>query len=477
MNMLIDAPAPAGRQTVAVRNPYSGETIDTVPLATPEDVDAVLDAARRGARAWAAAPIYQRADVLHRYAGLLEERRKELATLLCRESGKTFRQTLAEVGTNIRLARGNAERVKTLRGETIPSGAQAGFEHDVMLTRREPLGVVAAIIPFNFPVDIFGHKALPALAAGNAVVVLPPLDDPLTILTCGELLREAGLPGGVLQIVTGEGPVVGEALTTSPKVDAIALTGSTATGVRAARAGATHLARMVLELGGNDPLIVFDDADLDRATEQAVLGRILANGQCCCANKRLIVQRGVQDEFARRVTAAMSAVPVGDPSVRETGMGPLINERAAARVHDQVRQTVEQGAHVLTGGERGDGLLYPPTVLDGVTPEMDVARDMEIFGPVLPIIAFDTADEAVEIANNSHFGLSAAVFTRDLARGIDLGYRIQSGVVCLNGTGLYRSDDTPFGGYKMSGLGREGLGYSLEEMTQLKAVVLCNVLS
>jgi acyl-CoA reductase-like NAD-dependent aldehyde dehydrogenase len=281
----------------------------------------------------------------------------------------------------------------------------------------------------------------------------------------------------VLQIVTGEGPVAGEALTTSPKVDAISLTGSTATGVRAARAGATHLARMVLELGGNDPLIVFDDADLDRATEQAVFGRILANGQCCCANKRLIVQRGVKDELAQRVTAAMSAIPVGDPSARETRMGPLINERAAARVHDQVRQTVEQGARVLTGGERGSGLLYPPTVLDGVTPAMDVARDMEIFGPVLPLITFDTADEAVEIANNSHFGLSAAVFTRDLARGIDLGYRIQSGVVCLNGTGLYRTDDTPFGGYKMSGLGREGLGYSLEEMTQLKAVVLCNVLS
>jgi succinate-semialdehyde dehydrogenase/glutarate-semialdehyde dehydrogenase len=479
MHMWINGEARQARdeQRIPVTNPATGEMIDTVPMATAEDVEEALDHAQQGKKIWASTPIHRRSDILIHFSQLLQAHRRELAELLCREVGKTLEQAGLEIDTGTRLFRGFAEKVKYLYGQTVPLDTQPGLERDVMLTRHEPLGVMAGILPFNFPIDLFSHKVAPALAAGNAVVMKPATEAPLTVLRVIQLLHEAGVPGNVVQGITGRGATVGEILSSSPKVNIVSMTGDTRTGVRVAQNGAKHLARVFLELGGNDPLIVFDDADLDEAAEQALFGRMWANGQCCCANKRMIVQDAVFDDFTQLLLEKIQQVKVGDPMDPATQVGPLITEKAAHTVRQQVEQTVQAGARVLYGGEQWEPCFYAPTVLDHVTPEMEVARDMEIFGPVLPLIRFQTDNEAVQIANNSIYGLNASVFTKDINRATTVSFGIESGVVAVNGTGLYRPDAAAFGGYKMSGLGREGLTVTLEEVTQIKTVVFRNALT
>ncbi|UOF92959.1 aldehyde dehydrogenase family protein [Fodinisporobacter ferrooxydans] len=464
-------------ETIPVYNPASMEVIDSVPLASAEDVEEALDHAQKGKVVWAKTPIHKRSEILIRFSELLQVHRAELADTLCREVGKTLEQAGLEIDTGTRLFRGFAEKVKSLYGQTVPLDSQAGLERDVLLTRHEPIGVLAGILPFNFPIDLFSHKVAPALAAGNAVIIKPALEAPLTVIKVTELLHEAGVPGNVMQVITGDGQLVGDILAGSPKVDLISFTGSTNTGIKVAQNGAKHLSRVFLELGGNDPLIVFDDADLDEAVQHAVVGRTWANGQCCCANKRLIVQQSVMDEFTHKLLKAIAEYTVGNPLDQTTKVGPLITEKAANTVKQQVEQTVQAGAQVLYGGERFGQCFYSPTVLGNVTPDMEVARDMEIFGPVFPLISFTTDEEAIQIANNSIYGLNGSVFTKNINRAINASFGIQSGVISVNGSGLYRPDAAQFGGYKMSGLGREGLTITLEEMTQVKTVVLRNALN
>lgn len=479
MKMIINGEKRDSRngEVTAVYNPATMEVIDTIPMATPEDVEQALDHAQVGKVIWAKTPIHKRAEILTRFADLLQVHRAELADLLCREVGKTLEQAGLEIDTGTRLFKGFAEKVKSLYGMTVPLDTQPGLERDVMMTRREPIGVMAGILPFNFPIDLFSHKVAPALAAGNAVVMKPATEAPLTVIRVVELLHEAGVPGNVIQVITGRGSVIGDILSSSPKVDIVSMTGDTNTGIRVAQNGAKNLSRVFLELGGNDPLIVFDDADIDEAVEHAVIGRTWANGQCCCANKRLIIQDSVIDEFTHKLLKKIAEYQVGNPLDPSTKVGPLITEKAANTVKSQIDLTVQQGAQVLFGGDRFDKCFLTPTVLGNVTPEMDVARDMEIFGPVLPLIRFKTDEEAIRIANNSIYGLNGSVFTKDLNRAINVSFGVQSGVVAVNGSGLYRPDAAQFGGYKMSGLGREGLTITLEEMTQVKTVVFRNSLN
>jgi len=462
---------------IPVHNPATGERLGVVPNASEEDVQEALRAARRGARLWAATPIHKRAEAMHRFAALLEGRRAEIAEIVCKEVGKPLVQAGWEVDTAVRLFRGFAEQVKHLFGKTMPLDAQQGVERDLLYTRREPLGVIVAVVPFNFPIDLYAHKVAPAIAAGNAVIVKPSEETPLSAVMLTEMLWEAGVPGNVVRLVTGYGAQAGQWLTSSPLVNGITLTGSERTGVKVARNGAQHLVRLLLELGGNDPLIVFPDADLELAAREAVSGRLVCNGQVCCANKRLLVHRKVFTDFVDLVLASLKDYHVGNPLQAETRVGPLIHERAAATVEGQIQQTVAQGARLIQGGKRLDRTFVTPAVLLDVTPEMDVARDMEIFGPVFPILPFETDDEAYEIANASRYGLNAAVFTRDVNRAATAGYRIESGTVVINGASTYRPDVIGFGGFKMSGLGREGLASSLEELTQIKNVVIRNALS
>jgi succinate-semialdehyde dehydrogenase/glutarate-semialdehyde dehydrogenase len=459
-----------------VINPATMEVIDTIPLATAEDVEEALDVAQKGKAIWANTPTHERYDILIRFANLLQEHKQELANILTLENGKPLIQSEWEIDTGTRLFKGFAEKSKSLYGITAPLDAQPGLEKDVYITRREPIGVMGAILPFNFPIDLFSHKVAPALAAGNAVVIKPATEAPLTVIRVTELLHEAGVPGSVMQVLTGRGSVVGEILASSPKVDIVSMTGDTNTGIRVAQNAAKNLSRVFLELGGNDAMIVYDDANIDEAVEHAIFGRTIANGQCCCANKRIIVQKSILDKFTHAMIQKIHSYAVGDPLKAETKIGPLINENAAKTVKQQIDATVQAGAHVLFGGERIDSCFVAPTILGGVTENMEVARDLEIFGPVLPLIAFDDDSEGIRIANNSIYGLSGSVFTQDMRRAMNTAYKMQTGSVAVNGTGLYRPDVAAFGGYKKSGLGREGLSVTLEELTQVKNITFRNIL-
>ncbi|HET7626791.1 MAG TPA: aldehyde dehydrogenase family protein [Bacillales bacterium] len=477
--MLINGEARTARdgERTAVSNPATQEVIDYIPMATPEDVEEALDIAQTGKEVWAKTPTHERYEILVKFADLLQDHKAELAEILTKENGKPFEQAEWEIDTGTRLFKGFAEKSKSLYGITAPLDAQPGLEKDVYMTRREPIGVMGAILPFNFPIDLFSHKVAPALAAGNAVVLKPATEAPLTVIRVTELLYEAGVPGNVMQIVTGRGSVVGEILALSPKVDIVSMTGDTNTGVRVAQNAAKHLSRVFLELGGNDAMVVFDDANLDEVVDHAIFGRTIANGQCCCASKRFIVQKNVVEPFTHKLIQALETYKVGNPMERDTKVGPLISEKAAATVAEQIEATVKTGAHRLYGGERLDPCFVTPTVLGGVTPEMEVAGDLEIFGPVLPIISFESDEEAVKIANQSIYGLSGSVFTQDMARAMNTAYKMQTGSVAVNGTGLYRPDVAAFGGYKKSGLGREGLSVTLEELTQVKNITFRNILS
>lgn len=459
-----------------VKNPTTNEVIDQIPLATPEDVEEALDVAQIGKVLWANTPTHERYEILVRFANLLQDKRAELADILTKENGKPLAQSEAEVDTGTRLFKGFAEKSKSLYGISAPLDAQPGLEKDIFFTRREPIGVMGAILPFNFPIDLFSHKVAPALAAGNAVVIKPASEAPLTVIRLVELLHEAGVPENVIQVVTGRGSVVGEILASSPKVDIVSMTGDTNTGIRVAQNAAKNLSRTFLELGGNDALVVFDDADLEEAVEHALFGRMWANGQCCCANKRIVVQRNVMSDFTDIILQKIQEYKLGDPFNADVKVGPLINERAAETVWSQVNETVNAGAKVIYGGKREDNCFYMPTILSDVSKDMDIARDLEIFGPVVPLIAFENDEEAIEIANNSIYGLSGSVFTKNIQRAMNASYKMQTGQVAINGTGLYRPDASAFGGYKMSGVGREGLSVTLEELTQVKNIAIRNAL-
>jgi succinate-semialdehyde dehydrogenase/glutarate-semialdehyde dehydrogenase len=460
---------------VIVRNPATKEVLGELPASSAEQLDAAIERARAAQRGWAATPRHERRRILVRFSELLTAHAAELALMLARESGKPIGQAEAEIEVSARLYRGYAERMLAMAETAHVLDSQPGNEHDMLVTRQEPLGVVAAILPFNFPSDVLAHKAGPALATGNAVVAKPSEEDPLTVTRELELLLEAGLPEGVLQLVYG-GADVGSALVADARIAAVSFTGSTDAGISVASTVAKRLVPAFLELGGNDACIVLEDADLALVVEEAVGGRLAVNGQCCISNKRLIVDARVHDELLERVAARFDELRLGDPLERATDLGPLISEEAAARVEEQVGATVAGGAQLVVGGGR-DGNFFAPTVLSHVTPEMEIAGDLEVFGPVLPVIEVRSVDEAVAVANASRYGLSGSVFSRDLSRAMKVAIRLQTGQVVLNGSGQYRADVSPFGGFKYSGLGREGLSTSLQEFVQNKNIVFRNLLS
>lgn len=456
-----------------VLNPATHRVIGVVPSATAADASEALAVAASGRKEWAATPLWKRIEMIDKFIDILKAHWTELQELITAETGKPLSEADGEVDTAYWVFRGFKERVsQAMYGMATPLDIQPGLPGDYMITRREPLGVMVAILPFNFPVELYAHKVAPALLTGNVVVVKPSEDTPLTAIKMTEYLLEAGVPGYALQCLTGYGETVGEALCTSPLVQAISMTGSTEVGTHVYQNAARHLSRVFLELGGNDPLIVLPDADLDWAVQLTARGRTVCSGQCCCANKRMIVHRDVAAEYTERLLAKLSKeFPVGDPRRPETKVGPLISEAAAARAEEQVQRTVAQGARLALGGRREDRTYLAPTVLLDVRPEMDVARDMEIFAPVFPIIEVGSTEEALHVANQTNYGLNAGVFTRDIQTAFTLAAQIESGLVVINGTPLYRPYNHPHGGIKRTGLGREGLDSTLEELTEVKSIV------
>lgn len=462
------------RKGIQVLNPATQEVIDTVPSATQEDIQKAIQVAQTGRKVWSQTPLYERSSILKKYVELLKENKLELSKLESSETGKIIKECEGELGTAAKIFTGFIERANHLCGEVMPD-CQSECGKDIIFTRREPLGVIVCIIPFNYPVELFCHKVAPALVMGNSVIVKPATDNPLTVIRLVELLLKAGIPKNVVQVITGRGPVVGNHLIENPNVDAVSLTGSTEVGIEVAEKSAKYLHHVFLELGGNDAMIVMDDADIDFAVEEAMLGRISNTGQTCCATKRIVVNNKVKDEFIKKLIERLEKIKRGNPADHSTDIGCLISEKAAIDVEKQVKHTIDQGAKCVYGGTRNKA-FFEPTVLVDVTLDMDVANDMEIFGPVIPIIGFDTEKEAVEIANAPIYGLQCGIVTNDIKTAINMAAKIEVGNVVINGTGNYRHIDMAFGGTKMTGIGREGVQYTLEEMSKVKSYVLKNIL-
>jgi succinate-semialdehyde dehydrogenase/glutarate-semialdehyde dehydrogenase len=461
-------------KTFDITAPATGKVIDSVPKATEEDIKTAVDAAAEGQKIWANYPIYERANIIYKFLDLVDTNKEKLAQTLSAENGKPIREARAEIG-NIRIGfSAFAEYAKHYYGKTIPQGTEPGQQKNFQIVTREPIGVVAAIIPFNFPCDLYDQKVAPALMMGNAVIVLPSSDNPLTLLMLTEMLVEAGVPNGAIQCLTAPGSVKSAAVA-DPRVHLVTLTGSTEVGIETAKLAAGNLTHAALELGGNDAFIVLEDGDVDLAVEEMIWGRMYNTGQVCCASKRFLIHNSLKGEFAKKAAERIKALIYGAPDKEETQISCLISEKAAVKVEEQVNRTVEQGGRIILGGKR-NGAFYDPTVIVDVPKTADVAADMEIFGPVVPIIGFDTDEEAIEIANKSIFGLSSCVFSRDSKRAVKVAKAMEAGGAVINGASFFRAFEMPFGGWKHSGIGTEGVMSTFDEMTRVKNIVLKNII-
>lgn len=461
-------------KTIDVLNPANKKLIDTVPDSTLEDVDFAVQTAVEGQKEWAKISIAERGRILLKFAELVKDDDENLAQLLSQETGKPIKEARAEIA-NVQISvPAFVEQAKHLYGNIVPAGSEPGQEKTIQLTERQPIGVVAAIIPFNFPVDLFGQKVPPALMMGNSIIVKPSSSNPLTLTKLVYLLRKAGVPSGAVGIIHGSGKVVGQGLAKHKGVHLVSLTGSTAAGIETMKTCSENLSHVMLELGGNDAFIVLEDADIDLAVEEVMWGRMYNTGQVCCASKRFLIHNSVKAEFVKKLTARLKKIKQGNPQEEDTEMGCLINEKAAKTVEQQVNATIEAGAKLVLGGER-TGAFYTPTILTNCKKDMDVMKDMEIFGPVVSIMGFDTVEEAIEVANQSSFGLCGNVFTKDMKVAARVSQELECGGVVINGASFYRSFEMPFGGWKHSGIGNEGVMTTLQEMSRIKTVVLKNL--
>ncbi|MCQ2547286.1 MAG: aldehyde dehydrogenase family protein [Clostridia bacterium] len=460
--------------TFDITAPATGKVIDTVPKATAEDIDIAVTAAYEAQKAWAKVPISSKVEILDKFLAIVDENKESLAQTLSAENGKPINEARAEIA-NIPIGfSGFMEYAKHYYGSILPQGGEAGQDKHVQLVTREPIGVIACIIPFNFPCDLFDQKVAPALLMGNAAIVLPSSDNPLTLMRLTEMLGQAGVPAGVVQCLTAPGAVKSAAVS-DPRVHLVTLTGSTEVGIDTAKLAAEDLTHTALELGGNDAFIVLEDGDVDLAVEEMIWGRMYNTGQVCCASKRFLVHNSIKDEFAAKAVDRIKKLNYGDPAKEETQIACLISEKAAIKVEEQVNHTVEQGGKIILGGKR-EGAFYDPTVIVDVPADADVAIDMEIFGPVVPVIGFDTDEEAIAIANRSMFGLSSCVFSRDMKRAYKVAQAMEAGGAIINGASFFRSFEMPFGGWKYSGIGTEGVMSTFDEMTRVKTIVLKNII-
>ena len=455
-------------------NPATGAVIDTVPCATPEDLELTIANAVQGQKQWAAIPFHKRMEILENFVVLVQQNEKSIARTMAREGGKPLAQALGEVGRVKDAFRLYIAESRTMYGKTLPLNSEPRGLGDICFTVYEPLGVIAAICAFNFPGVLFSHKAAAALCTGNSVIIKPASDTPGATMMMIQLLLDAGVPGNTVQCITGSGSTIGDALVADPRIAGVTLTGSTQVGQHVAQLCAGQLKPYCLELGGNDPFVIFDDVDLEEAVEQALGGRIANAGQICCSSKRFIVHNRIKDAFAQRLVARLEAMKLGDPLDPETQVGPVINEKAAIHIIDQIRQAIAEGAKCLYGGTR-DGCFVVPTVLTDVPENSAVATDEEIFGPVFPIIGFDTIEDAIRIANNSQYGLSSGILTKDMKTAMKFALEVDAGGCVVGGNGNYRLTQQPFNGHKMSGVGSEGTMYTLHEMVKIKTITLKNV--
>lgn len=451
-----------------LRSPYSGRVIAEVAQAGERETEEAIAAAERAAAVMAAMPAHERTAILDRAARLIEARSEELARLLTQEAAKPLKTARGEIARTAQTYKFAAMEASRIHGETIPMDAAPGGEGRIAYTVRKPLGVVGAITPFNFPFNMVAHKVGPAIAAGNAIVLKPAGQTPLSALALAELFAEAGLPAGALNVVPGPGSIVGEAIVRDPRVRAVTFTGSPEVGI--AMKNKAGLKRVTLELGSNSALIIDDTVELtDSLVERCVTGAYSFSGQVCISIQRLYVHESKFDAFVSRFAEAAGTLAIGDPEREETDFSALIHAKEAQRMEEWVASAVRRGAKVVRGGRRLGETIFEPTVLTGV-PEDEPVSCREVFGPIVCVEPFGSLDEAIERVNRSRYGLQAGLYTNDLQAAMRAADRLEVGGVIINDFPTFRVDQMPYGGVKESGFGREGVKYAVEEMTELKLV-------
>jgi succinate-semialdehyde dehydrogenase/glutarate-semialdehyde dehydrogenase len=457
--------------TLPVHNPATGAPLGTIPHLGAAETRRAIAAAAKALPAWAARTAKDRSVVLRRWFDLMLANQEDLAILMTAEQGKPLAESKGEIAYAASFIEWFAEEGKRLYGDVIP-----GHQPDKrILVLRQPVGVVAAITPWNFPSAMITRKAGPALAAGCTMVCKPATQTPYSALALAELADRAGLPAGVFSVITGSSTAIGGEMTANPIVRKLTFTGSTEVGKKLMAQCAATVKKLSLELGGNAPFIVFDDADLDAAVQGAIASKYRNTGQTCVCANRLLVQEGVYEPFSAKLAAAVGKLRVGDGLAGATDQGPLIDAKAVAKIEEHIADAVSKGASVVLGGKRHalGGTFFEPTILAGVTPRMLIARE-ETFGPVAPLFKFGSEAEAIAMANDTEFGLAAYVYTRDLARSWRVSEAIEYGIVGLN-TGIISTEVAPFGGVKESGTGREGSKYGILDYTELKYVCVGGV--
>ncbi len=468
MDMFLCCEWTGADRVVEVTNPYDGSVLDTVPRGRPEDIERAVGGLVDGAERMRKLTAYERSRILRRAAELMRQRQEELAKLISMEEGKVLAEARVETARACDVLDLCADEARRLYGEVVPLDASPGVSGRIGFTMRVPCGVVAAISPFNFPLMLVLHKVGPAIAAGNAVLMKPASDTPLSALKLTELLLEAGLPPEAIACVPGPGSELGEAICTDKRIRKVSFTGSYEVGNKICQKAG--MKRVTMELGGNSPVIVADDADIERAASAVALGGYANAGQVCISVQRLLVAERVRTEFLEALKERVSRLTTGNQLDESTRVGPMIREAEAKRVEAWINEAIEAGARLVIGGRR-HGTIYEPTILDEVDPKLKVSCE-ELFGPAVAITYFKEFDEAIRLANDSRYGLSAGIFTADLERAMRFAQEVHSGNLHVNWSSQWRADLMPYGGLKDSGLGKEGPRYTIREMTEEKMVVL-----
>jgi glyceraldehyde-3-phosphate dehydrogenase (NADP+) len=468
MKMFIDSEWVDSPSTIPVRDPFDDSIVDHVPNASTEDAERCLAAAEEGFEVARKLTVYERSQVLYRAAEIVADQLEAFATLIAREGSKTIREARKEASRCVNTLTVSAEEAKRLLGETIPFDSFPGGEDRVGYYYRFPIGVVLAITPFNDPLNLVAHKLGPAIAAGNSVILKPATVTPLSGIKLVEAFLEAGLPPEVLQVITGSGAKLGEVLVPDPRVRMVSITSGLEAGGQVARTAG--IKKLGMELGSNSPVVVWKDADLEWAVESCVSGAFWAAGQNCIGVQRLYIHREIYEAFRERFVDRTARYKIGDKMNEETDMGPMITEGEAKRVEGWIGQAADLGAKVLQGGGR-NGALMEPTVLEEVPLDATLHKE-EVFGPTVNLYSVEEEGEAIAKANSLPFGLHAGVFTRDINLAFRMAYALDCGGVMINDSTDYRLDSMPFGGIKHSGLGREGIKFSLQEMTEPKTICI-----
>lgn len=466
MEMVINGVLVDNKETVPIKNPTDDSIVDTVPYGSLQDAKNAIKAADNAKKAMNSLSSRKVSEILYDIRKDLSEHLNEFAELITKETGKTIRDSKVEMERSLDTLLLSAEESKRVYGETIPIDAGIGGENTLGYTIKIPVGVISAITPFNYPVNLAIHKIGPAIAAKNTVILKPSIKAPLTALKLVELM-DYHLPPGAVNSLTGDSEILGDEMVTNDLVNKVSFTGSVATGISIAKKAG--MKKLTLELGGNDPLVILEDANLDDAVTAALKGSYLNAGQVCIAVKRVIVDEKIADEFIEKLVALTKKLKVGNPLDPKTDVGPMIDVDAALHVENMVEDALYNGAELLCGGKR-DGNFYQPTVLDRVSLNMKLVQD-ETFGPIAPIIRVKGANEAFKTANDTYFGLQAGVFTDSIEMARKAMRKIDAGTVMINKS-TFRTDNMPFGGFKMSGLGKEGVKYAVEDMTRIKLVIL-----